>query len=888
MQINNEILQDFIYCKYKAYKKSRHQQGYTSEYQTLYNQLKQNQTNCFEKKLLESKELLGDNSIFDNATVKEGISLKLKFANPSIDLTLDGVEFTGKKNIIPIFITPFEKITKSDKLFVALQATYIQKEFNLQIDNCKVIHSAHLKKTRFKLAAFVKTTRKIINELNKILSSSTPPVFLKNPHCQVCEFRGSCLQKLIERDDLSLLAGLKPNEIVQKNNRGIFSVKQLSYLFRPKKNPYQKRKFLPELKALAIREGKTFIQVIPSLKPVETEVFLDFEGIMDRDFNYLIGAIIRNNNIEKGYSFWADSDEAEAKIFIELINLLKSLGNFTIYHYGSYETKALKKISKKLPQHHEFLNLMLSNSFNLLNVFIHGVYPPTYSNGLKEIARFLKFDWTEKEVSGLQSTIWRYLWESTHNDELKQKLIKYNFEDCKALVIIYDWLRNIMIQKEFNIEQADNIPYQSPYKWGKAGFKLKDMEEINSYAYFEYQRTRVFFKTYPEIKKPFNPKKESFKSHKSLKPNKIVQICLPSKCTLCSSESFYKHDNLKKVVIDIKISRTGIKRFITQYESGRFRCKKCNNVFTPENFKNIPVKYGRTLYCWIINNLIKYRNSYRNISDLLKENFCIQFSGNNISSVKSQFAKYYKSTYHNLMEEIVKGKLLHVDETPFSISKSKGYVWAFTNMDTIYYYFTITRQSDFLKELISEFKGVLVSDFYAGYDSVNCVKQRCLIHLIRDINDDILKNQLNVEFIGFASTFSNLLNEIMSTVNKFGLKKRFLNKHINSVNTFFKELEKKEFNDEICERWQKRFLLSKNELFTFLNYDGIPWNNNNAEVAIKAVALYRKNIEGLTTKKGITDYLRLLSIQQTCKYRGINFFEFLKSGETNISNFSGR
>jgi hypothetical protein len=40
---------------------------------------------------------------------------------------------------------------------------------------------------------------------------------------------------------------------------------------------------VPELKALAIRDNKTFIQQMPNLNEVETEVFLDFEGIPDRN-----------------------------------------------------------------------------------------------------------------------------------------------------------------------------------------------------------------------------------------------------------------------------------------------------------------------------------------------------------------------------------------------------------------------------------------------------------------------------------------------------------------------------------------------------------------------------------------------------------------------------
>ena len=54
---------------------------------------------------------------------------------------------------------------------------------------------------------------------------------------------------------------------------------------------------MPELKALAIREGKTFIQEIPILKQVETEVYLDFEGILDRGSNYLIGVILKTNEV---------------------------------------------------------------------------------------------------------------------------------------------------------------------------------------------------------------------------------------------------------------------------------------------------------------------------------------------------------------------------------------------------------------------------------------------------------------------------------------------------------------------------------------------------------------------------------------------------------------
>ena len=122
----------------------------------------------------------------------------------------------------------------------------------------------------------------------------------------------------------------------------------------------------------------------------------------------------------------------------------------------------------------------------------------------------------------------------------------------------------------------------------------------------------------------------------------------------------------------------------------------------------------------------------------------------------------------------------------------------------------------------------------------------------------------------------------MLTINRFGLKKRNLRKHKKPVKQFFEGLNKMELDTEVSLKWQKRLLCNKEELFTFLDFDGIPWNNNNAEAAIKAVAIYRRENDGFPTKRGIQDYLTLLSIHQTCKYRNVKFFDFLQKGETGI------
>jgi hypothetical protein len=66
----------------------------------------------------------------------------------------------------------------------------------------------------------------------------------------------------------------------------------------------------------------------------------------------------------------------------------------------------------------------------------------------------------------------------------------------------------------------------------------------------------------------------------------------------------------------------------------------------------------------------------------------------------------------------------------------------------------------------------------------------------------------------------------------------------------------------------------------------VPWNNNNAEHAIKAFAKLRDVIAGSASKKGVDEYLTLLTVAETCEYRGIGFLDFLRSRETNIETYA--
>jgi Transposase IS66 family len=206
-------------------------------------------------------------------------------------------------------------------------------------------------------------------------------------------------------------------------------------------------------------------------------------------------------------------------------------------------------------------------------------------------------------------------------------------------------------------------------------------------------------------------------------------------------------------------------------------------------------------------------------------------------------------------------------------------------MEEVVFLYKPSREGDFLQELLKGFTGVLITDFYSAYDSLPCEQQKCLVHLIRDMNHDLLNNPFEDEFKSLVCEFGQLLRTIVATIDRYGLKKRHLSKHTNDVERFFRTLGGRQYHSDLAQAYQQRLTKNREKLFTFLRHDSVPWNNNNAEHAFKHYAHYREVTDGQMTESGLSDYLVLLSIYETCKYKGVSFLKFLLSGERDLDRF---
>jgi predicted RecB family nuclease len=310
---------------------------------------------------------------------------------------------------IPIRFVFTNKLSKDDKLLLALDAFALSKSLGREVSIGRIVHGDDHTTLKVKTSAMTSEVRKRLERIATLLSNPTPPDLVLNPHCPECEFQARCRQKADEKDDLSMLSNMSAKERKKFHTNGIFTVTQLSYTFRARRRPKRlagkREKYHHSLKARAIREQKIHIVGSPELKIEGTPVYLDVEGLPDRDFYYLIG----NGESAVQHSLWADTVKEERKIWMQFLGILETVENPNLIHYGSYETIFLKEMLRRYgtPTQDSAVLAAINKPLNLVSIIFAQLYFPVLSNRLKEIARWLGAEWSDNTCSGLDCVVQR-------------------------------------------------------------------------------------------------------------------------------------------------------------------------------------------------------------------------------------------------------------------------------------------------------------------------------------------------------------------------------------------------------------------------------------------------------------------------------------------------
>jgi transposase len=275
----------------------------------------------------------------------------------------------------------------------------------------------------------------------------------------------------------------------------------------------------------------------------------------------------------------------------------------------------------------------------------------------------------------------------------------------------------------------------------------------------------------------------------------------------------------------------------------------------------------------------------RIIQQLLQHLYSLKLSAGGLADLLQRLGQVITPAFEALLEQARGSPVLHMDETGWREDGENGYIWevatAGPNPLRIYAY-DHSRAGAVVTRLLgrageeNSFKGVLISDFYGGYNEYAGVHQRCWVHLLRDLRELKQQHAAQAEVVRWAEEVRGLYDvgkEFAAALPQPSAAAR-----ASKYGQLCRELERlgRQFHKEEghpCQTLAKRLLRHKEEMFQYVRLAGVAADNNLAERGIRPLVVSRKISGGSRSAAGTEAHMKLASLIGTWLARGQNPFE---------------
>lgn len=216
------------------------------------------------------------------------------------------------------------------------------------------------------------------------------------------------------------------------------------------------------------------------------------------------------------------------------------------------------------------------------------------------------------------------------------------------------------------------------------------------------------------------------------------------------------------------------------------------------------------------------------------------------------------------------------DETGWRIDGRLAWAWCFRDERLALFLIDRHRNREVLKRALGEsFAGTLVSDFYAVYNGLDCRKQRCLVHLLRELAK--LREALPAPSVrSFIQPLITLFQDaIRLGKDRQSLGEAAFAEACDRIQSRFDALllESRSRHPECLRIW-KRLFKHCDELFTFLDDPRVPADNNGSERDIRSLAAARNDGGTHRTEWSATAFAQLKSVIATGCKNGLRFAQY--------------
>jgi len=358
------------------------------------------------------------------------------------------------------------------------------------------------------------------------------------------------------------------------------------------------------------------------------------------------------------------------------------------------------------------------------------------------------------------------------------------------------------------------------------------------------------------------------------KPKRIDRIedVRIDKCPNCGSTDLNECAHIEEHIqedITLPVTETVL------YRRRHYYCGHCKKIVSSKGKDELPKSYigpkAKSLAAFM-----KYaiKISDRDIRTIFRKVFNLDIAISSIAGFKDQIKVKALPLYEQLLESLKQSPFIHADETGWRVDGSNHWLWKFSDKRISLSHIDKGRGQKVVEDILGkDYNGILISDFLSAYNKINArSKQRCLVHIFRDIKKVAEYWCNDKEVLRYCRRLKKILEDAIL------LHKEYLNKEWDEryyskrarLKDSLKDFGFPNPNKRILKRFAKRLERHKDEMLTFLYEKDIDYHNNHAEQQIRPDVIFRKITFGNRSIKGAENHSVLMTILQTAKLNNMN------------------
>ena len=327
-------------------------------------------------------------------------------------------------------------------------------------------------------------------------------------------------------------------------------------------------------------------------------------------------------------------------------------------------------------------------------------------------------------------------------------------------------------------------------------------------------------------------------------------LLMPKRCG-CGNAKF-DPDRMQPVYVHQRIELPKIRMQVRHFILHQCACPDCGKTVKATLPGSVAAGYGPRFSALVSELSGNKGMSRKDVQQLIASCFGLSIATGTIQKIIDRASEALLPVYSKIGKVARQYWCNHIDETSWFNQNDLHWLWAMVNDRVAFYRIDRHRSKEAFNKLVDDWDGILISDGYGLYRKwVN--RQTCLAHLIRKA--DALTESKKSDQRRFGAVVAGWLRQLVH----FAKEPPDPDQWSDFYRFFLLTMSLWEPDKTDAGRLARQIIREIDNLWLFLDHQGIEPTNNRAERALRYGVLWRKRSLGTQSEKGKRWVERILS-----------------------------